>query len=464
MNKRAVRVKDALDIVGNMVFETEAKHGLSETSRVGYVKRSVLWVQCKIVVALSTLYLTTMMCGFLMDSGGVPVVVAFPNEAERTAAWKRGFDLAVSKLAKFGINWTKGAPGITESALKKACEAKVAAGERSAPCGGLGSGAPLSPETTPDGEGCAVGSDACQDCNDGDDVVSVASDDSMFLDEVGEIGTDLAVVGSEIADSEVIASFHVDDFAPSTPGSRQVSLEDFGSAVMSLPIESREKAIRLVANTLGLRTASLNTDGLPATTPSASTEGETEGGRAKPLYIKVPVAGSASEFAEMYVGTLIALWNTDPTASSDRIKRIKDAAAGFLSDKDLICNDGCIAVGVDCAWQFEEGVEFGHVILIGTKKGANSVVPNRTPVSLKDSVDANVVAACQYYVPVEADEVASLRAEHDIASGRLFRFGPSRWSTVTCATLLSIILIDRLIIICIHFAQTLLHMSFNVFV
>jgi hypothetical protein len=39
--------------------------------------------------------------------------------------------------------------------------------------------------------------------------------------------------------------------------------------------------------------------------------------------------GSPELFEETYVATLIALWNTDPTASSDRIKRIRDAAAGF---------------------------------------------------------------------------------------------------------------------------------------
>lgn len=44
MNKRVVRVKDALDVVGNMCFETEAKYGLGETERVGYVPRCKYWV------------------------------------------------------------------------------------------------------------------------------------------------------------------------------------------------------------------------------------------------------------------------------------------------------------------------------------------------------------------------------------------------------------------------------------
>lgn len=43
MNKRAIRVKDALDIVGNMIFETNAKYGMSD-ARVGYVKRGAFVV------------------------------------------------------------------------------------------------------------------------------------------------------------------------------------------------------------------------------------------------------------------------------------------------------------------------------------------------------------------------------------------------------------------------------------
>jgi hypothetical protein len=39
MNKRAIRVKDAMDIIGNMIFETRAKYGLADASRVGYEKR-----------------------------------------------------------------------------------------------------------------------------------------------------------------------------------------------------------------------------------------------------------------------------------------------------------------------------------------------------------------------------------------------------------------------------------------
>lgn len=37
-------MNDALDIVGNMVFETNAKYGLFENERVGYIRQGWWWV------------------------------------------------------------------------------------------------------------------------------------------------------------------------------------------------------------------------------------------------------------------------------------------------------------------------------------------------------------------------------------------------------------------------------------
>lgn len=39
VNKRAVRVLDAMGILSNMAFEDRAKHGIGETDRVGYQRQ-----------------------------------------------------------------------------------------------------------------------------------------------------------------------------------------------------------------------------------------------------------------------------------------------------------------------------------------------------------------------------------------------------------------------------------------
>jgi len=39
MNRRTITVKDAMDIVSTMVFEANAKYGLFNVDRVGYVRR-----------------------------------------------------------------------------------------------------------------------------------------------------------------------------------------------------------------------------------------------------------------------------------------------------------------------------------------------------------------------------------------------------------------------------------------
>lgn len=344
----------------------------------------------------------------------------FPNETQRTEAWLNGYRAAVSKLAQFGVKWEKPIPGLTEAALRKACEPKASVAPV-VPVNG-GDGAPRPAVATASAYVGVVAKPS------EDDVISIASDDStnsLFrhtVDEGSAVGALLSPVG-------VVRTFNAADFDPETPGARELSLDDVGTAISSLDHDSRENAIGLVAETCGYRRIPMDSAvPAPASAPAVPV-------KSKPLYIKVPVAGTTDKFDEMYVGTLVALWNTDPTASSDRIKRIREAAAGFLSDKDLICNDASIAVNVDCAWNFDEGLEFGRVLLIGTKKGANSVVPIRTPVSLKDDVDPNVVVACHYYVPLESDEDAKIRAElgDKVTPGdRLFRFGPGRWSSVTC--------------------------------
>jgi hypothetical protein len=89
-------------------------------------------------------------------------------------------------------------------------------------------------------------------------------------------------------------------------------------------------------------------------------------------------------------------------------------------------------VDVDCAWHFEEGVEFGRVLLVGTKKSGNSVLPIRTPVILKEDADPSIVVACHYYTPIPSEEEVLLRGQHSLKAGRLFRLGPSWWSSVTC--------------------------------
>jgi hypothetical protein len=142
----------------------------------------------------------------------------------------------------------------------------------------------------------------------------------------------------------------------------------------------------------------------------------------------------------MYIGTVVAMLSTDPTASADRAVRIKNAAAGFWTDKDMICNDTSIAVNVDCAMNFDGSVAYGRVLLIGKKTSAQTVVPCQRPLSLLEEHGDDMVVACHYYDEVPAEEFEFMKAATKLlpATKKLYRFGSAKWSSLSCTSFVCI--------------------------
>lgn len=126
---------------------------------------------------------------------------------------------------------------------------------------------------------------------------------------------------------------------------------------------------------------------------AATCVGDGCGDASKPSFkpvIQVPRLGGG--FDSMYVATVVALLSAEPTASADRLLRIRNAAKQeykCLSVQPL--QDHELAVNMDCGVVFDDGddegakqVAYGRVIRIGRITKGGSVRDIAMPVSLQD--------------------------------------------------------------------------------
>lgn len=91
-------------------------------------------------------------------------------------------------------------------------------------------------------------------------------------------------------------------------------------------------------------------------------------------------------------------------------------------------------MGFNCAWHFEDGLWFGRILQIGTKKGAHGVIPVQKPVPLTEPRSDSIVVSCHYYERVPAEEIESLKVEHGLRSSsvHLYRIGSVEHSSKSC--------------------------------
>jgi len=343
---------------------------------------------------------------------------SFPNCEARTAAWLSGFQRARAALVSLGIDNLPVTPpnnqvDATTINYKPPDTDGVIPTEVPAPT--------LSVITPANG---GDGRPSSGNHSDDDEFVTVYSDeeDGRPVPDT----TPAAAVESSVTDSDIVRSFQPEDFDPRDAGASVVTLDyvtealtDVGDAAVKAQLAQK------LSDMCGLPKDGAVDDDIDDSDGTSCPEVVHD-------YIDVPVGDGSVQ--PMYIATVIAMLSTDPTASSDRCLRIKQAAAGFLTNKDLICNDSSISVNVDCAWNFDESLWFGRVMYLGTKKGEHGVIPVAAPVSLIGERPGSIVVGCQYYERLRDDEAEAVRRDHSLpqTAKYLYRFGHSEFSSKTC--------------------------------
>lgn len=282
---------------------------------------------------------------------------------------------------------------------------------------------------------------------DSDGELSIDSDDDDS--EYGHVD-DAPINVEDISDAEFIQSLLPCDYPRDSEGSSCVEepkideiLHATHNSVNSTLLNYVADAIEEIGDSdllaaVDATVAGAVTPKVSAVQPHGVSESKVEEGtdgeaptriRVVALYILVPTP--SGERKRMFIATLVSILSTDPRASADRAVRLYNAASGFIGAEDLICGDDCITVGVDCAWNFDNHVEFGRVLEVGKKISANGVRPIYVPVSLRVEHDENTVVACHYYEELSEADFAKTGLDRN-ASLRYYQLASARWSSLTC--------------------------------
>lgn len=369
-----------------------------------------------------------------------------PTRNQLNDAWKAGFPLAKGLLDKVGIPVDPECPPFPCTVSprdykprnpKPAAAFSVAAVSAAASLVGPQAG-------------------ASEDLGDSDDdIIPVSDDEDGATTSAGGTRTTVATAPTVsggcggLTDAEMASTLRPGDLGPDSEPA-EVTLDHIRESCLTIDDAVVREQVRFELQSCGVPMNDTGHDSGITAAPAASTPADESATAVvpKPDYRYIMVPGPDGTQKRMFMGTVIAVKQTEMKASADRMVRIRSANGERITSASVFASGSSVLRrGSDIAMLFVDqgrGKQVTHSLHYGRVLAVGFRLDEHTFKEIVKAVDCDaakqsktMVVLCHWYTSVSAEEVKEVRGNRGKAtalstSANLFRFGSAEFNGTSC--------------------------------